>query len=146
MTREKGFTLIEIIVSIFIITMLFTAVISLNALKDNLEREIEYDSDIYEIQNMLTFSKVKCKQEDTKGHLLVNSRTDEIYFYCNTKGTLPIKKIGLSENSDCIAEIKNLYLSDKGKITAGNTIAVRKDGEIRQITIGVGVDNIRIKE
>ena len=142
MVRERGFTLIESIVSIFIITTVFTAVVSLNALKDNFHREIEYDSDIYGIQNILTFSKVKCKKENTKGHIVINSRTSEIYFYCNSKSSLPLKKIKLSGNSDCIAEINNLYVTDTGKITSGNTISVGSSGEI----IGVGVDNIRIKE
>ena len=146
MKNKNGFTLIETIISIFIVTLIFTAVTSLGSMKNNIEKQIEYDSDIYEIQNLLIYSKALCKKENSTGHILINSKADEIYFYNTSGGSAPIKKIKLSCNSDCLGESTNLYLSNKGKITSGNTINIKNDEQLQKITIGVGIDTIRIKD
>lgn len=146
MNKAKGFTLIETIISVFIVTLLFTAVTSLGSMKNNIEKQIEYDSDIYEIQNLLTYSKALCKKENSKGHIFINGKAEEIYFYHALGGSAPVRKIKLSCNSDCLGEGMNLYLSDKGKITSGNTINIKNDEELQKITIGVGIDTVRVKE
>ena len=81
MNKMRGFTLIETIISVFILTLVFTTVTSLGSMKNNIEKQIEYDSDIYEIQNLLTYSKALCKKDNSKGHILINAKNEDIYFY-----------------------------------------------------------------
>ena len=57
MGKVKGFTLIETVISIFILTLVITITTSISAMNSNLENQLAYDSDIYEVQNFLTLSK-----------------------------------------------------------------------------------------
>lgn len=146
MNKLKGFTLLETVISIFIITLVFTAVTSLEIMKDNLENEMECNSDIYEVQNMLILSKAVCKKDNNKGHMLINTKGKEIYFYLDSGGSSLFRKIKLSNNSDCLGKNINLYLTSRGKITSGTTITIKNAEEIENITIGGGVDTIKIKD
>ena len=49
MGKVKGFTLIETVISIFILTLVITITTSISAMNSNLEKQIAYDSDIYEV-------------------------------------------------------------------------------------------------
>lgn len=146
MNKSKGFTLIETIVSIFIITLIFTVVTSLGLMKNNIENQIEHDSNIYETQNLLTYSKAVCKKEKSRGQIIVNAKNEQISFYNTLKTTHLVKEIKLSCHSDCLINGMNLYLTPKGKITSPNTINIKNEDEIQKVTIGVGIDTIRIKD
>ena len=69
MKKSRGFTLLETVISIFIITIIFTTVSSIGAMKENIENDIEHDSDMYEIQNMLVLSKAACRKNDLTGYI-----------------------------------------------------------------------------
>ncbi len=145
MKKHVGFTLLETVISIFIITVIFTTVSSMGAMKDNIENDIEHDFDMYEIENILVLSKAACRKNDLTGYISINPEKDKLGFYCDVSSSC-FRDIKLSPSSDCIGENTNLYLSSKGKIKSGSTIYVKCDGRIESITIGVGIDTIRIKE
>lgn len=144
MKKLEGFTLIETIISIFILSIIFTIITSLSAINFNLRKQMEYDYDIYEIQNFLTLSKATCRKEKVNGHIIINSKDEEMYFYHDGNGEKPFKKLKLSRNSDCLGKNINLYLDDNGRIKSGATISIKSDDHITEIIIGVGVDIIRI--
>ncbi|MGN0143923.1 MAG: prepilin-type N-terminal cleavage/methylation domain-containing protein [Clostridium sp.] len=144
--RAEGFTLIETIISISILMIIFTTAVSISAMKDNIENEAKKDSDIYEIQNLMTFSKLKCKKDNAAGKVLINKKTSELSFYSGTGDESPFKKIILSNDSDYIGSSSNIFVSNKGRVLNGATIYVKNDNQIDSITIGVGVDTIRIKD
>lgn len=145
MKKSRGFTLLETVISIFIITIIFTTVSSIGAMKENIENDIEHDSDMYEIQNMLVLSKAACRKNDLTGYISINPGKDKLGF-CYDVSSSCFRYIELSPSSDCIGENTNLYISSKGKIKSGSTIYVKGAGKVESITIGVGVDTIRIKE
>lgn len=143
--KVDGFTLIETIVTLSIVTLIFTSITSFGIMKGNIEKEIEYDLDVYEIQNLLTLSKAKCKKDNIRGEILINTKNDEMYFCYGINGGKLFRKITLSNDSDYIGKNTNIYLNDRGTLTNATTIYVKNSGEINNITIGVGVDTIRIK-
>ena len=143
--KVDGFTLIETIATLSIVTLIFTSITSFGIMKGNIEKEIEYDLDVYEIQNLLTLSKAKCKKDNIRGEILINTKNDEMYFYYGINGGKLFRKITLSNDSDYIGKNTNIYLNDRGTLTNATTIYVKNSGEINNITIGVGVDTIRIK-
>ena len=56
--KKQGFTLLEIIISIFILIILFSVGIALNKWSKNLSLDIKYTGYTYEIQNLLSYGKV----------------------------------------------------------------------------------------
>lgn len=61
--KRHGFTLIETMVSLFILTMLFSIGISLSKFSNNLSAHIESTGYIYEIQNLLSYGKAVCREK-----------------------------------------------------------------------------------
>ena len=91
-------------------------------------------------------SKAACRKENVNGHILINSKDEEMYFYYDGGISSLFRKINLSKNSDCLGKNTNIYLDDNGKIKSGTTISIKNDDDITKITVGVGVDTIRIDE
>ena len=145
--KKGGFTLIETIVSISIVVFIFTSAASLAILNKNIEKEIKYDSDIYEIQNLLTLGKAKCRKENIEGEVSIDAINNEMYLYSYGRDSNSLfRKIELSDDSSYAGKGWNIHLDDRGRFLSGKTIFIRNSDEIKDITIGVGVDTIRIKD
>ena len=144
---QKGFTLLETIISIFILITIFTTATSIGIMKKNIESDINKDSDIYEIQNLMTLSKLQCARDKAGGKILIDKKNNQMFFYCGTSKKSPMKKITLSSESEYLGNNSNILLDNKGKFLNGATIYVKNDNnQVDSITIGVGVDTIKIKD
>lgn len=141
--KKNGFTLVETIVTIFILIVLFTVTISLGKMGRNLRKNIEDNGYIYEIDNLLIYGKAVCKQKSKYGKVSVNG-TNQIRF---VEGWDNIERIvNLPKELKIVSKDLNLFIDPNGRITQGTTITVINDnGEREDITIGVGVDQIVIK-
>jgi hypothetical protein len=141
--KRYGFTIIETVVSIFIITILFGVGISLSKFGRNLSNDIQNRACIYEIQNLLTYGKAVCSEKNKYGKVTVKSSKNEIRFI---EGWDSIEKIViLPKEMQIISGDISVFITPDGKISKGNTIKIiDKNGERQDITIGVGVDLIDI--
>lgn len=141
--KRCGFTLIETVVSIFILTILFSVGISLSRLGGNLSHDMENRGYIYEIQNLFTYGKAVCSEKNKYGKVTIKSSKNEIRFI---EGWDNIEKtISLPKGMQIISGDMSVLITPNGKISKGNTIKIiDKHGERQDITIGVGVDLIDI--
>lgn len=143
--KKYGFTLIETVVSIFILTILLSVGLSLSKLGRNLAIDMENTEYVYEIQNVLSYGKAVCRENNKYGKITVKSSENKI---CFVGGEGSIEKIiNLPKEIKIISEDISVLITPDGKISKGNTIKlVDKYGERQDITIGVGVDLIVIKD
>lgn len=143
--KKYGFTLIETVVSIFILTFLFSIGISISKLGSYLSHDMENTAYVYEIQNLLSYGKAVCKDKNKYGKITVKSSENEISFI---EGWDNIEKIiKLPQEIKIINNDISVLITSSGKISQGNTIKlIDKYGQRQDITIGVGVDLIVIKE
>ena len=143
--KKYGFTLIETIVSIFILTILFSIGISLSKFGSNLSHDMENTAYVYEIQNLLSYGKAICMDQNKYGKITVTSSKNEIRFI-GVDGKIE-KVINLPKEIKIINNDISVLITPYGKISQGNTIKlIDKYGQRQDITIGVGVDLIVIKE
>ena len=143
--KKYGFTLIETVVSIFILTILFSVGVSLSKLGSNLLHDMENKAYVYEIQNLLSYGKAVCKEKNKYGKITVKSSRNEIRFI---EGWDNIEKIiNVPKEIKIINNDISVLITPNGKISKGTTIKlIDKYGERQDITIGVGVDLIDIKD
>ena len=143
--KKCGFTLIETVVSMFILCILFSVGLSLSKLGSTLSRDMENAAYVYEIQNLLSYGKAVCMENNKYGKITVKHRENEIRFI---EGEDNIEKIiNLPKEIKIINEDISVFITPNGKIEQGNTIKlVDKYGQKQDITIGVGVDLIVIKD
>lgn len=143
--KKNGFTLIETIVSIFILTILFSVGTSLNKLGNNLSKDMKNTAYVYEIQNLLSYGKAVCREKNKYGKITIDSRKNQIRFI---EGADNIEKIIKMPKEISINEERHqsIFITPDGKISRGITIELIDDyKEKYDITIGVGVDLIVIK-
>lgn len=142
--KKKGFTLIEVVVSIFIITILFSVGVSLSKFSHSLSDNMESSAYIYEIQNLLSYGKAICREKNEYGKITVKASKNEIRFI---EGWDNIEKlVNIPEGMRIISSDISVLITPDGKISKGNTIKIiDKCGERHDITIGVGIDLITIK-
>ena len=142
--KKTGFTLIEVVASLFILTILFGTGITLSKLGRNMYSNIIIDGYVYEIQNLLSYGKAICMEKNKYGKININTQTNEITFierWDDIEKTIVIpKEIKIQKNL-------TVFINSGGKIEQGNTITlVDKFGDKHEIIIRVGVDLIVIKE
>ena len=143
--KKYGFTLIETVISIFILTILISVGLSESKFGNNLAYVMEKTSYVYEIQNILSYGKAVCKEKNKYGKIVIDSSKNEIRFI---EGWDNIEKIvKLPEEIIIINRYKSIQITSEGKIAQGVTIElIDKYREEQDITIGVGVDLITIKD
>lgn len=144
--KKNGFTLIETMVSIFILTVLFSIGTSLNKLGSNLSKDMKNTVYVYEIQNLLSYGKAVCREKNKYGKITIDSRNNQIRFIERTDNIEKIinmpKEISINEE-----RYQSIFITPDGKISRGITIELIDDyKEKYDITIGVGVDLIVIKD
>ena len=88
--KRKGFTLIETMVTIFILTILFSIGTSLNKFGINLSSDMKNTAYGYEIQNILTYGKAVYREKNKYGKITIDPKKNEIRFI---EGTDKIEKI-----------------------------------------------------
>lgn len=142
--KKQGFTLLEIIISIFILIILFSVGVALNKWSKSLSLDIRYTGYTYEMQNLLSYGKAVCREKNKYGKITVKANKNEIRFVEGWDGIE--KVINLPKDIQIISEDISMLVTPDGKISKGGTIKIKdKNGERQDITIGVGVDLIVIK-
>ena len=145
--KKCGFTLIETVVSIFIITILFSTGVSLSEIGNKLSHDMKNTAYVYEIQNLLTYGKAVCMETNKSGKIIINSSENNIYFIDAWDNVESKKTVDLPKEIRILAKNKSMKIDRDGKITQGNTITLLNNyGERQDITVGVGVDLIDIKD
>ena len=143
--KKDGFTLMETIISIFILTVLFSVGISQSTFGNNLVYSMEKTACVYEIQNILSYGKAVCKEKNKYGKIVIDSSKNEIRFI---EGWDNIEKVvKLPTEIIIVNKYKSIQITSEGKIAQGITIElIDKYRERQDITISVGVDLITIKD
>ena len=145
--KKCGFTLIETVVSIFILTILFSTGVSLSEMGNKLSHDMENTAYVYEIQNLLSYGKAVCMETNKSGKIVVNPSENNIYFIDTWDNVKSKKTVDLPKKIRIFAKNKSIKIDRDGKMTQGNTITLLDNyGERQDITIGVGVDLIVIKD
>ncbi|GAA0075940.1 hypothetical protein UT300005_03180 [Clostridium sp. CTA-5] len=143
--KKKGFTLIEVVISIAIISIIFTVSISLSKMNSRISNDIKYESVLYEIENIISYSKLYCKKNNTPGEIQIDNKLNEIAFY--QKSDNKIKKVTLPKDIRLVMKNESLNIGSNGHIKNGLCITVEdKYNECYDITIRVGVDLVTIKK
>lgn len=143
--KNYGFTLIETVVSIFILTILFSVGVSLSKLGSSLSQNMENTAYVYEIQNLLSYGKAVCTEKNKYGKITIKSSENKLRF---VEGWDNIEKIiELPKEIKIISNDVSILITPNGKISKGTTIKlIDKYRERQDITIGSGVDLIDIKD
>lgn len=143
--KRKGFTLIETMVSIFILTILFSVGASLNKFAINLSSDMKNTAYVYEIQNILTYGKAVCREKNKYGKITIDPKKNEIRFIEGTDKIEKILKIPKDISMD--GKYKSILITPDGKISNGTSIVLIDNYREKQtITVGVGVDYIAVKD
>lgn len=142
---KKGYTLIEIIITLSIISIL-TSIISLgsNYYKKTADK-IENQAILTEVKAFLSFTKSYCRSKGERGEIFIDENGEYIKFICFTKEVKSINfydDFSIGSNSD-----NKIEVDSEGIITKSVTISIYRFGKyIGEITIDVGVGSIRVYE
>lgn len=141
--KRKGYTFIELIVVIAIILVLLTSGLKIvKSLEISIAKR-KLESSANDVGNILSYGKYYCRVNDISGGIKVDSIKSEILFYENIRNGKVIKKIGLNSGIKFISNL-NLEITKGGHLDS-NTIYIKgKNGEIKKISISVGIDTINI--
>ncbi|KYH35675.1 hypothetical protein CLTEP_00680 [Clostridium tepidiprofundi DSM 19306] len=152
MSTKKGYTLIEVIMVIFLLAVICSITsISYKGYK-SISSDIESDYYIENILNFINNAREFCRENNTVGSIVFNKELNTIFFQIhgntirslNLGNELFLKDIALNRifNSNSIMLIKN-----SGMISnPGSIYLIDKKGEEHIITICVGTSYVRIKK
>jgi type II secretory pathway pseudopilin PulG len=143
---KKGYTLMEVLVSISIIIIFFSfSLIGISKYKD-LKNDIDIELCKNEIIGIINYGKQYCRENERIGYVLFDSVSNQVKFFCNNKRIDSFKfpkgvtMYSINTDNATIDIDKTGFTSDAG------TIRIRDGkGIIHTITINVGVGYVEIK-
>lgn len=146
--KRKGFTLIETMVSLLILSILFSIGTSLNKFAINLSNNMGNTACVYEIQNVLSYGKAVCREKNKYGKITIDPRKNQIRFVEGADRDDKIEKIlNMPSDLSMDGKYRSILITPKGKISKGTSIELIDNYRRKQIiTVGVGVDYIDLKD
>ena len=148
---KKGFTLIELVVSMSILMIIFSLGMGSYKIYKSIYRDIEINQNLYEIEDTLSYGEIYCK----------NNKVDCVFFI--KQGDLGVivgikdrlnKKIRSTQLSNSLKFDENnvnldqmiLNINSNGKIQPGSIKLKDINGKKYELTVRVGVNLITIWE
>lgn len=143
--NKKGFTLIEVIASLSIILIIFSLTFSAKTIHSTISNEIQCKSALYDVENLITFSKAYCKKNKTIGKIQVDNMKNKITL--SSEGRKVIKKVYLPKEIKINGCNICMKVNSNGLINKGNTIEFKDDkNNLYKITIAAGIDYITVSK
>ena len=147
--KKKGFTLIELIITLSIL-LLFTTIAS-TSIKSYKNRKINININkyTYDIKTLLSYSKSYCRKYKANGSLFINIRENSLKFSVLEKNNPIERTIYVEENFSLASNYKgnSFSISKEGYIKEAGTISLIYNGKVvKEMKIGVGNDIIGITE
>ncbi len=144
MKKAEGYTLIELVVSIFIILSIASCGVKFYGTAKSIKNSIQIKKYTYEIQNLLSYGKSICREKKKTGKIVLDNKTNTIRFI---EGHDSIEKTVTVPKEYKIFPYFRYYILEDGRINGSNTINIMDEKNIcHEITIKTGVDTITIKE
>ena len=147
--KRKGYTLIELIVVLSIMSILSTLAIGGGMYFKDKGEVLTFENSIYEVKSLLSFAKSYCRKNKIEGDILIDKNGESITFNVNNKNHGIIKKITLNKDIKVGSNFKSGInkINKEGFITGAGTITLNyKNIKVVKITISVGNDIIRVND
>ncbi|AOR23925.1 prepilin-type N-terminal cleavage/methylation domain-containing protein [Clostridium taeniosporum] len=143
--KHKGFTLIEVIASLSIILIIFSLTASVKDINSVISNKIEWESVLYDVENLFTYSKAYCKKNKINGEIQVDNIRNKIIFSPNDRKR--IKQVILPNWMKIFTKNECMQVKSNGHINQGKTIGFKDyKNNMYEITVLPGIDYININE
>ncbi|NFG62157.1 prepilin-type N-terminal cleavage/methylation domain-containing protein [Clostridium sp. CMCC3677] len=141
--KKKGFTLIEVIASLSIILIIFSLTLSVKDIHSTISNDIESKSALYDVENLLSYSKAYCKKNRKSGEIQIDNIRNRILF--GKDGLTTVKQVVLPRKIRIISKNDCIQVRSNGHIKQGKTIVFQDNkNNIYKVTIATGIDPINI--
>lgn len=141
--KNKGFTLIEVIIAILITISLSSITLSLSKNFKRLDNKLKGETTVNEIINFINTCKLYCKNNNKDALLVEDFENNEMYLQIDIKKTIKyvlpkgIYFYGRIANGNISSISKNGSIGSAGKITFKDL-----DGNLYKVITNVGVSNV----
>lgn len=143
MMKRPGFTLIETMVSIYILTIVLFTGISLSKFGLSMNSQMKNSEFIYEIQNLVSYGKAVCREKNKNGKIAIELSENQLRFVEGWDGIEKIVKI--PKEIEMYSTYKNIWINPYGKISTGGRMELKdKYGRKTVIKVDVTTDDMNI--
>lgn len=149
--KKIGITLIELVIYLSICSILLITFIGGYKAMEHTRKEKIIDSKTMDLFNLISETKLRCKNNNKSSMIVYNERLKSIVVYLNQDGVFNmIDKLNMEDvGSVYINSRENrLEINKEGFITTPCTIKLKdiSTNTIRKITVSVGSEYIRVKK
>lgn len=147
--KKKGFTLIELMITLNIMILFTTITYSSIRAYNNRKINIKINNYTYEIKSLLSYGKSYCRKYKTNGNFFVKLKENILVFEVIEKNNAIKKSINLDGDFSLLYNYKgsSIGVSKEGYIKDACTISLTyKSKVVREVKIGVGNDIIGVTE
>lgn len=140
---KKGFTLIEVIVVLAIVSIIFTFSGTSIRYYKKLNRDVEIENFLVSFKHLITEGKVDALDNEVDLNIVIENENKKIKLMNKDD---EINSIDIPNYIELIKN-KNINITSKGQAIASTTVLENiKDKEMYKIIIRVGVDYINIEK
>lgn len=144
--KKAGFTVLETIVSLFIILIVFSCAAAGGKVEKSIYKDIESEGFIYEMHDFLTYAKLKSMQEGEIGKIVTIPANNKIYYYEYDDSRI-MQTLNVPYGMKIIKGTTLIPISSEGRLNKAGTIEFQNYfNEFKRVKIRVGVDYINFED
>ena len=142
---KKGYTLIEVIVTMAILLILMIPTLNLGKSFDNILNKSIAMGVCNDLSNIISYGKFYCMKNNTYGEIYINKSIGVVNFKDKKQGGKIIKSIFLPRGFKFSA-MYILKINTLGAIESDTIRIFDSNGNVYKVSISTGVDTVNIYE